>query len=155
MHLHPDFKDLLAAFAAERVEYLLVGGYAVAFHGRPRFTKDIDLWLGPGDENLARTARAIEVFGVPPSIVESVQHLGRDEIVFFGRPPARVDLIRDLAGVDFEAANARRVDTSWDGVPVRVLGLGDLLAAKKAAAREQDLADVRELEKARDSTSRK
>lgn len=146
MNLPPDFKDLLAAFAAEKVDYLLIGGYAVAFHGRPRFTKDIDLWIGPGDENALRAARALTLFGAPPDIIMTLRSLSSGEILFFGVPPARVDILRDVSGVTFPEADARRVEVEWDGVPVRVLALQDLLAAKRAAGREQDLQDVRILE---------
>lgn len=148
MNLHPDFKDLLTAFAEEKVEYLLIGGYAVAFHGRPRFTKDIDLWIGPSDDNAQRVARALMSFGAPPHIIEAMRTLGSDEVLFFGRPPSRVDILRNLSTLPFDEANARRIDTEWDGVPVRVVALTDLLASKRAAGREQDLADVRILEQA-------
>jgi hypothetical protein len=69
MALHPDFVDLLAAFAEEKVKYLIIGGYAVAFHGRPRFTKDIDLWIGVDPENLTRAAQALALFGAPQPLV--------------------------------------------------------------------------------------
>lgn len=153
MNLSNDFVDLLSAFAAERVSYLLIGGYAVAFHGHPRFTKDIDLWLGPGEENIQRCARALISFGAPPDIVETIRSLGSNEIVFFGVPPNRVDILRDVAGLSFADADARRVDVTWEGVPVRVLSLQDLLAAKRAAGRPQDLQDTRLLE-AMDKTRR-
>jgi hypothetical protein len=100
--LHPDFKDLLSAFAAERVEYLLIGGYAVSFHARPRW---------------------------------------------FGVAPARVDILRRAEGIEFSAAYERRVEVSWDGVPVSIIAREDLIAAKRAAGREQDLRDVRALER--------
>lgn len=105
MKLHPDFKDLLAEFGRDAVRYLIVGGYAVAFHGRPRATKDIDLWLAGDAENLARAARALGRFGAPPQIVDLVATLGPADVVYMGSPPVRVDLLRAIDGVDdFEAA---------------------------------------------------
>lgn len=149
MALHPDFRDLLSAFAREQVKYLLIGGYAVSFHGRPRFTKDIDLWVGGDAENLARVHAALALFGAPPSVLRDLAALGPDEILYMGKPPVRVDILRSIPGAEFDAAFARRVETEWDGVPVLVIDLDDLIAAKRAAGREQDRLDVVALERAR------
>jgi hypothetical protein len=146
MALYPDFKDLLSAFAAEKVLYLLVGGYAVSFHSWPRFTKDIDLWIAADAENVGRACAALALFGAPPSIVSDLAALGRDEILYMGKPPTRVDIFKSIPGVEFEQAFAKRVETEWDGVPVSILGLEDLIAAKRAAGRAQDLLDVAALE---------
>jgi len=147
--LHPDFKDLLAVFAAEKVRYLVVGGYAVSFHARPRTTKDIDLWLDGAPENLARTCGALSRFGAPESIVSSLRSSDSEDIVWFGIAPTRVDLLRRIDGVSFEPAYARRVQAAWDGVPVSVISAEDLIVAKRAAGREQDLRDVRALERSK------
>lgn len=88
-----DFSDLVAAFEAEGVEYLIVGGYAVGAHARPRATKDLDLWIG-GGENLERVARALRNFGLPDAFVDTARTLGEGEALFFGTPPVRVDLLR-------------------------------------------------------------
>lgn len=145
--LHPDFKDLLTAFAEEQVRYLLVGGYAVSFHARPRSTKDIDLWIDAAPANVARACAALSRFGAPEAIVQALRGGDADDIVWFGVPPTRVDLLRRIDGVNFEPAYSRRVETEWDGVPVSVIGSSDLIAAKRAAGREQDLRDVRALER--------
>lgn len=147
MALHPDFVDLLAAFAEEKVEYLIIGGYAVAFHGRPRFTKDIDLWIGVDAENLTRVARALALFGAPPALVSEVRTLGPEQVLYLGRPPLRVDILRSVGSLSFEEAYARRVEAEWDGVRVSIVALADLLAAKRAAGRSQDIADVEVLER--------
>jgi len=149
MALHPDFRDLLSAFAREQVRYLLIGGYAVSFHGRPRFTKDIDLWIAGDAENLTRVHAALTLFGAPPSVLQDLAALGPDEILYMGKPPVRVDLLRSIPGADFDEAFTRRVETEWDGVPVLVIALDDLIAAKRAAGREQDRLDVIALERAR------
>ncbi len=149
MALHQDFKDLLAVFAQEQVRYLLIGGYAVAFHSRPRFTKDIDLWLDPSSDNVERAAVALQLFGAPADVVETWRNAAADEIVFLGRPPVRVDLLRQVSGVDFAHAFARRDRAEWDGTPVSVIGIDDLIASKRAAGRPQDLLDVQALERAR------
>jgi hypothetical protein len=147
MALHPDFVDLLAAFASERVEYLIVGGYAVAFHGRPRFTKDIDLWIGVDPDNLQRAAQGLALFGAPPALVSELRTLGPEQVLYLGRPPVRVDILRSLGSLSFEDAYARRIETEWEGVRVNVIGLADLLAAKRAAGRSQDITDVEILER--------
>jgi len=145
MSLHSDFKDLLSAFAESGVEYLLVGGYAVGFHSRPRFTKDIDLWVGEESDNLDRVYRALATFGAPDTVLEQLQHLGPEEILYLGSPPLRVDIFKRIPGVTFTSAFANRVETTWDGAPIRIICVDDLIAAKRASAREQDLLDVREL----------
>jgi hypothetical protein len=149
MALHQDFKDLLEAFAREKVRYLLIGGYAVAFHSRPRFTKDIDLWIGPSPDSIAGTSRALEAFGAPPDVVDAWRTAGDDEIVYLGHPPVRIDLLRALPGIDFSPAYARREAADWDGVPVSVIGFDDLITSKRAAGRPQDLLDIEILERSR------
>lgn len=149
MSLHPDFRDLLSAFADAEAKYLLVGGYAVGFHSRPRFTKDIDLWIGENAENLERVYRALATFGAPEEVLGQLMQLGLEEILYLGAPPLRVDIFKRIPGVCFEEAFANRVETTWDGIPVKIIALDDLIAAKQASARQQDLLDVEELRKSR------
>ena len=151
--LLPDFRDLLSALAATGTEYLIIGGWAVAFHSEPRFTKDLDLLIGQDVANLARVASALTAFGAPPHVLDQLRQLGPDEFLFLGAPPARVDLLRSVPGVDFVAAYRRCVRADWDGVPVTVVAREDLLASKIAAGRERDLRDVRLIERA--ATKRK
>jgi hypothetical protein len=144
--LHPDLIDLLAAFSDSNVDYLVVGGWAVAFHSEPRFTKDLDLLIGDGDEaNLARVCEALLGFGAPGSIVEQVRTLKPEEFVYFGSPPVRVDLLRRIPGVDFDGAYARRIEAEWGGVRVSLIAKEDLISAKEAAGRERDLRDLKAL----------
>lgn len=148
MDLHPDLMDVLGAFSSSNVEYLIVGGWAVSVHSEPRFTKDLDLLIGESPDNLERAARALALFGAPEGIVDQARSLGPDEFLFFGIPPARVDLLRAIPGVSFEEAFARRVDIELGGAVVHVIGKDDLIAAKRAAGREKDLRDLRALERA-------
>jgi hypothetical protein len=148
MDLHPDFRDLLSALAASNAEYLIVGGWAVALHGEPRFTKDLDLLVGTDPENLLRVASAFREFGAPPEIVGQLERLAPEEFLFLGAPPARVDVLRTIPGIDFREAYARRSDVDWEGVRVHVVARDDLIASKRAAGRERDLRDVRALERA-------
>ncbi|HEY2407132.1 MAG TPA: DUF6036 family nucleotidyltransferase [Polyangiaceae bacterium] len=148
MLLHPDFKDLLSVLADERAEYLVIGGYAVGFHARPRFTKDIDLWVGDSAQNLLRLSIALEKFGVPASVLDSINTGSSDDIAWFRVPPTRVDIVRHADGGSFVPAYTRRVQAEWEGVPVSIVSVADLLALKRAAAREQDLRDIQALERA-------
>jgi len=149
MDLHPDLRDLFSALAAARAEYLVVGGYAVAFHGRPRFAKDLHLWIGEEAQNLARVLATLRAFGAPATALAELQSAGPDDIVWMGAAPVRVEIFRTIPGVEFATAWPYRLSTTWAGVPVEIIGLDELLAAKRATAREQDLADVRALERSK------
>lgn len=146
MDLPPDFRDLLEAFARESVEAVLVGGYAVAFHGRPRATKDIDLVLAGAPDNLERAARALAAFGAPTTVVSAVRVLGEGEVAYLGQPPLRIDLLRSIDGVDERSLFEHAVPATLDGVPLRVIALSDLIANKRATGRPQDRLDAELLE---------
>lgn len=143
MDLSQAFQDLLAAFAKHDVRYMLIGGYAVAFHGTPRATKDIHLWVGSTLENLESVGRALAEFGAPAKTVQDVLEGEVDEIVWFGVPPARVDVLKRIPGPSFDDAYPRRVVVSWSGTEIVVISAADLIAAKEAAGREQDLKDAK------------
>jgi hypothetical protein len=149
MEIYPDFRDLIGAFAAANVRYLLVGGYAVGFHGRPRFTKDLDLWIEDSEENMRRLAEALVSFGAPGNLADELRHADPLDVVWMGRPPARIDLVKAIPGVAFVDAYARRATFAWHDVSVAVIGRDDLIAAKKASGRDQDLVDVKVLETAK------
>ncbi|MBN1608612.1 MAG: hypothetical protein JW940_18425 [Polyangiaceae bacterium] len=145
MDLPRDLIELFSAFARVGVRYLLVGGHAVAAHGRPRSTKDVDLWLAPEPENLESACRALVTFGVPIGIVDALRSSGPDDIVWLGRAPTRIDLLRSLPGVDFAAAWPRRLMLEIEGVAVPVIGKADLIRNKEFVGRPQDRRDVRAL----------
>ncbi len=149
MSLPPDFRELLEEFARDAVEFVLVGGYAVAFHGRPRATKDIDLVLEGSAKNLQRAANALARFGAPNNVVVAVGSLTDTEVVFMGQPPLRIDLMRSIDGIDAQAVFKEAVHAELDGVQLRVISLDHLIANKRAAGRPQDLIDVAFLEKVR------
>jgi predicted nucleotidyltransferase len=153
MDLPPDFRDLLEAFAAAGVRYVLIGGYAVVFHSRPRATKDVDFLVAIDDDNRARLAAALTAFGAPTSVIEGARNMTADDIVYFGQPPLRIDLLGSASGVEFEPIFARAVEASLDGVPTRVIGLDDLIANKRASGRDQDLKDCAVLERVREKRS--
>lgn len=150
--LSEDFVALLGEFENARVEYVIVGGYAVGIHGRPRATKDLDLWIA-GGENLARVEAALIAFGMPESFASTVRRTKDDEVVWFGVAPGRVDLLRAIDGVDVGQLQARAVRARFEKVEAWVIGLDDLIANKRAAGRPQDLVDVKALEKIRSAVT--
>jgi hypothetical protein len=146
MQPNPDLTDLLAALNAEGAEYLIVGAYAFAFHGRPRATSDVDVFVGSTPQNVKKVWRALVAFGAPLSELR-IEDLSSPGTCFvMGRPPNQIDIITSIDGVTFEQAWKARVGSTYDEVPVNYLGKAELIANKKAAGRPQDLADVAYLE---------
>jgi hypothetical protein len=146
MALQPDYRDILTAFAEHEVEYLIIGGYAAGFHGIPRFTKDLDLWIKPGAANLERARQALSAFGAPELVLSQLQSLSEQDILWMGVPPVRVDIVKGVPGGDFAGAYQRRVAAKWDGVRVTIVNRSDLIALKRASGRPQDLLDADSLE---------
>lgn len=147
MKLPPDFRDLLEEFDRAGVECLVIGGYAFAFHARPRATKDLDVLIEGSEQNRGRAADALERYGAPPNVVLAVRQLAESEVAYLGQPPLRIDILRAIDGVDLASVFRNAVATTWDGTPVRVIARDDLLRNKRAAGRPQDLADAAVLEK--------
>ncbi len=147
--LPQDFVDLLEAFGRAEVRYLVIGGYAVGYHDRPRTTKDLDILLDPAPDNIYRACEALREFGAHADVVAHLDAALSDEVVWMGHPPVRVDFLKDAPGVDFQQAWAQRVADMWNGVPVLVIARDDLIRSKRAAGREQDLVDIANLERSR------
>ena len=144
--MNRDFAEMLSALAAERVEYLVVGAYAVAGHGLPRATGDIDLWVRPTPENADRLWQALVRFGAPRSRLSPASFIEPDVVYQIGLPPNRIDLLTSADGVDFAEAWRDRVTTAVAGVSIEMISKHHLLANKRATGRPQDLADVARLE---------
>jgi len=145
----PDFSDMLSALSAEGVEHLLVGAYAMAVHGVPRATGDIDLWVRPSPENAEKVLRALARYGAPIAGL-TVDDLSRPGTVFqIGVAPNRVDVLTAIDGVDFQEAWSRRITTEIEGMSVPVIGFDDLVRNKRATDRPRDRADAEELERTR------
>jgi hypothetical protein len=150
--LSPDFKELLLAFNAHNVEYLVVGAHALAAHGHVRATKDLDVWVRPTQQNAQHVLKALADFGAPLGDL-SVEDLSKPGTVFqIGIPPLRIDLITEIDGVDFADAWPDRFETGFGGLPAFVISRRHLIINKKAAARLQDLADVEKLERGDEKT---
>ncbi len=147
MPANPDFRDLFAAFNAARVRYLLVGGYALAFHGKPRFTRDLDVWIEPEADNAERAYGALGVFGAPLTEV-TARDLERPGLVFqIGVAPNRIDVLTSIDGVTFGEAWPDRQQTRYSDQQVPVISRKHLIQNKRATGRPQDLLDVVDLEK--------
>jgi hypothetical protein len=140
--LNPDFRDMLSALSAAEADYLVVGAYALAAHGFPRATGDIDLWVRPTEENATRVWEAIAAFGAPTSRI-NVEDFSIPDIVYqIGVAPRRIDILTSISGVKFDQAWEDRISVELDGLAVPVIGREHLLANKQAAGRPKDLADV-------------
>lgn len=144
--MNRDFAEMLNALSAEGAEVLVVGAYAVAGHGLPRATGDIDLWVRPTPENAARVWRALERFGAPRSRLTPASFTEPDIVYQIGLPPNRIDILTTIDGVAFVDAWAERVMSTVDGVTFPMISKHHLLANKRATGRPQDLADVARLE---------
>lgn len=149
MDLPPDFRDLLEELGRGGVEFVVVGGWAVAFHGRPRATKDIDLVLRGTPDNLARAAEALGRFGAPTNVTEALRSMAETDVVYVGEPPLRIDFLRAIEGVSADALFGNSVVAELDGVVLRVIALDDLVRNKRAVGRPRDLDDVDFLERVR------
>lgn len=145
----PDFLDLLTALNVADARYMLVGGHAVGLFGRPRATKDFDLWIEASPENARRVMQALREFGAPlGDLVDADLSVGGNGFRM-GTPPFRIELLTDISGVSFADAWPRRETHDLDGTRCHVISREDLLANKRAAGRPQDLADVDILERQR------
>ena len=144
--LNPDFRDMLSAFNEEKVEYLLIGAYALAVHGVPRATGDMDIWIRSTSENAHRVWCGLLKFGAPLSNLNEAD-LTTSGIVFqIGVAPSRIDILTTIDGVDFADAWKGRLEVNVEGLNIPVISRSHLIQNKKTVGRPQDLADVARLE---------
>lgn len=146
--LNADFRDLLACFGGAGVEFVVVGAYALAFHGIPRATGDIDVFVRATPTNAERVWRALQAFGAPLAAadVEALDFAQPGLVYQIGLPPRRVDVMTQISGLSFEEAWESRVLADIEGLPVFFIGREALIANKRASGRLRDLADVERLE---------
>jgi hypothetical protein len=145
MPANPDFRDLFSTFNEERVEYLVVGAHAVIFYAEPRYTKDLDIWVNPSAENARRVYSALQRFGAPLTDITVGDFMKPDLIYQVGIAPNRIDILMGIAGVTFDEAWKDRAESTYDAVPIHILGKNSLIKAKKASGRPQDLLDLDQL----------
>lgn len=146
MVLNPDFKEFIQSLNDRQVKYLVIGGYAVAFHGHPRYTKDLDIWMEMTEENAKRLTNALADFGFGSLGLQPKDFLEPEQVIQLGFPPSRIDILMSPKGISFSECFAQRVLTEIDGVQVAFIDLQNLLKNKRATGRYQDLADVENLE---------
>jgi len=145
MVFNQDFKEFIQLLNANQVRYLVVGGYAVALHGHPRYTKDLDIWLEMTPPNGANMIKALTEFGFGALDLQVADFLVAEQVIQLGYPPNRIDLLNDLAGVEFARCYEQHIETMIDGVTVKFIDLENLKINKKAVGRLQDLADLEKL----------
>lgn len=147
--LNRDFLDMLRALTREEVEFLIVGAHAMAVHGVPRATGDIDIWVRPSRANAKRVLSALLEFGAPVAVHGiSLEDLEKPDMVYqLGLPPRRIDLMTGISGVDFDEAAVSRVMVELEGVRIPVIGRKDLVLNKRASGRTKDLVDLEILER--------
>jgi len=144
--LNQDFKEFIQSLNDNHVRYLVVGGYAVALHGHPRYTKDIDIWIEMKPENAANLVAALEKFGFGSLGLKEEDFLVPGQVVQLGQPPNRIDLLCTISGVDFAACYESRVTVEVDEVLVSFIDLENLRKNKAASGRHQDMADLENLQ---------
>lgn len=140
-----DFKEFLSLLHTHRVKYLLVGGYAVAAHGYPRFTGDMDVWIQTDHDNAANVLKACREFGFDVPNLRAELFLDPKQMTRMGHPPLRIEILNSVSGLTFDSAWENRISDVWDGVPVSLISLGDLRTNKLASGRLKDLADLENL----------
>ena len=146
MIINQDFKDFIQLLNKNKVRYLVVGGYAVALHGHPRYTKDLDFWIWKNEKNANNLIKTLRDFGFDSPDLKAEDFLRPGYVIQLGYPPNRIDLLTDIDGVDFESCFESKVEVPIEGIIVNFIDLENLKKNKKASGRLQDLADLENLQ---------
>jgi hypothetical protein len=145
MEVQKDFRELLELFNKNNVEYMIVGGYALAFHGAPRYTGDLDIFIRPHSINAQRILRALEAFGFESVGLTAADFERPDNVIQLGVPPVRVDIVTSLTGISWESAFENRVQGRYGDVQVQYIGREQFIRNKRSIGRQKDLADIEAL----------
>ena len=145
MEVQQDFKDLLALFNEHKIDYMIVGAYALAFHGAPRYTGDIDILVRPDPLNAQRIMGALNKFGFGLVGLKAEDFETPDKVIQLGVPPVRVDIVTSITGVSWEEALSGRVEGKYGDIPVYYIGRQQFISNKQALRRKKDLADLEAL----------
>lgn len=143
--LSKDFKEFAELLNLNGVEYLIVGGYALAAYGHPRYTGDLDFWVGTQPKNAARLLQALAQFGFGSLGISLSDLTAPEQVIQLGFPPRRIDLLTSIDGVEFSSSFQRRVEVAMDGITLHFISLDDFKANKRATGRLQDRADLQSL----------
>jgi hypothetical protein len=147
MEVQTDFKELLELFNAHKVQYLIVGGYALAYYGVPRYTGDIDIFVKSEAQNASYILKALDDFGFGSAGLKKEDFIKTENIIQLGYPPVRIDIITSISGVSFDDAYKKREKGTYGNIPVYYISLDDFVKNKKASGRKKDLADLEMLGK--------
>lgn len=143
--LHPDFQDFLKLLNSHKVDYLLIGGYAVSFYGYPRTTADIDIWIAIDLSNAKKIVKVLQEFGFNVPELNPELFLQQNKIIRMGNAPVRIELLTSISGVSFNECYRNRNIAVLDGISVNIINLSDLKKNKKASGRDKDLDDLKNL----------
>jgi len=143
--LSPDFKEFIKLLNDHNVKYLIVGGYALAFHGHPRYTKDIDVWIESSMDNADKLLKVLSDFGFESIELSSSDFLVSDNVIQLGLPPNRIDILTSVDGINFGESSSKAKVITIDNIAIHLIGINDLITNKMASGRLQDLADVEKL----------
>ncbi len=147
MTLAKDFEDFLQLLNKHKVEYMIVGGYALAFHGKPRHTGDLDIWINITSENARSMVQVVKEFGMQSLGLKEADFLRPGYITQIGYPPLRIDILNNIDGLEFKEAKKEMQIIDTDGLSVKYIGLHDFVKNKLASGRPQDLTDIKEIQK--------
>ena len=147
IHLPQDFKELLQLLNSKRIEYLVIGGYAVALYGYPRATGDMDIWIAISKDNARKTVEALKEFGFDTPELKEELFLEKKKNIRMGNPPLRVEFLTSIDGVEFAECYKHKETVKIDDIEINFISLKDLKRNKIASGRHQDLADIENLEK--------
>lgn len=145
MEVQKDFKELLELFNAHKVQYLIVGGYALAYHGAPRYTGDIDVFIKPDRKNARQILKALDAFGFGSVGLREEDLNNPGKIVQLGYPPVRIDIITSISGLSWDEAFEKHEKGKYGDVPVSYIGRDQYILNKRASGRKKDLADLEAL----------
>ena len=145
MEIQPDFRDLLELFNSHKVKYIIVGGYALAFHGAPRYTGDIDIFVASNAKNAERIFSALKDFGFGSVGLTPADFNKPGQIIQLGVPPVRIDIVTSITGVSWEEAESNQVKGNYGDIRVQYIGREQLIVNKKDVGRKKDLADLEAL----------
>lgn len=145
MIFEPDFVDFVQLLNDHKVKYMVVGAHALSFHGRPRHTGDLDIWIKPDQENASKMVQVIKDFGFGSLGLNEADFLRENYVTQLGYPPLRIDILNSISGVDFDEAYVARLDTKVDDLEISFISAKDFIKNKQATGRTKDLGDIASL----------
>ena len=145
--LEQDFIDFIALLNQHSVDYMVVGAHALAFHGRPRHTGDLDIWIKPSEQNAAKLVDVLKDFGFASLGLTEADFLKDNYVTQLGYPPLRIDILNSISGVDFDGAYTNKIEGEVDGLDVKFINVSEFIKNKEASGRQKDLSDIESLQK--------